>query len=1003
MERFIKEKITNALKQLSERMVKEEIPITDFLMKECGYKTDNVPPVPDDSWRVFRKGDMWGNEKDSHCWFSKRIKTTEDNTYFSVTTGREGEWDATNPQFMVYLDGKLVQGMDVNHTEVLLDKAKEYDVSLYSYSGMNGGYVYLDAALKKYHDDVKKLYFDMKIPFDVCMLHESDEKVYIDVMSYLENTANMIDFRSGGNFIESVKNALSYIESDFYNKFCGKSKCEGEAVCIGHTHIDIAWLWTVAQTREKALRSFSTVINLMKQYPEYKFMSSQAILYKYIKEQAPDLYEEIKEMIRQGRWEVEGAMWVEADCNLASGESLVRQVLFGKRFFKEEFDKDSNVLWLPDVFGYSGALPQILVKSGVTRFLTSKISWNETNKMPNDTFIWQGIDGTEIFSYFLTAQHKYLGQKPMNMTTYLPMLNPAYTQGGWERYQNKDISDEVLITYGWGDGGGGPTWEMIEAGKRLEKGIPGCVSVRFDTATNFFDKLERKMKKSKHIPKWVGELYLEFHRGTYTSMAKNKKNNRKSEYMYQTAELLSVSDMLLNGTKYPQKDINDGWELILLNQFHDIIPGSSIKEVYEDSDRQYLKICDTGTNIINNALTDIAENVDTDGGIFVYNPLSFDNSGIVTIDGKKVYVEDIPAKGYKVVKDFKTTNSVKADKNIIENKFFKIKLKNGDITSIYDKKNKREVIRKGEKANVLRAFEDYPKDYDNWEITSYYKDKMWVVDDVLSIDTFDDGVCAGVKIRRRFIDSVIEQKICLYDDIARIDFDTYVDWKQDHVLLKAMFPVDVHAQKATYDIQFGTVERPTHQNTSWDAAKFEVCAHKFADISEDGYGVSLLNDCKYGYDISGSDMSITLIKSGTYPNPDADKCEHRFVYSLYPHTGNHKEGGTVLESFNLNVPMYAVKTENHRGVLSEEYSLVKCSAENVIIDTVKKAEDSDGIIFRMYETYNRRTKVKLDFGFDIKKCFIADLSENKQKELKLTNGSVNIEVKPFEIVTIFAE
>ena len=559
MERFIKEKITNALKQLSERMVKEEIPITDFLMKECGYKTDNVPPVPDDSWRVFRKGDMWGNEKDSHCWFSKRIKTTEDNTYFSVTTGREGEWDATNPQFMVYLDGKLVQGMDVNHTEVLLDKAKEYDVSLYSYSGMNGGYVYLDAALKKYHDDVKKLYFDMKIPFDVCMLHESDEKVYIDVMSYVENTANMIDFRSGGNFIESVKNALSYIESDFYNKFCGKSKCEGEAVCIGHTHIDIAWLWTVAQTREKALRSFSTVINLMKQYPEYKFMSSQAILYKYIKEQAPDLYEEIKEMIRQGRWEVEGAMWVEADCNLASGESLVRQVLFGKRFFKEEFDKDSNVLWLPDAFGYSGALPQILVKSGVTRFLTSKISWNETNKMPNDTFIWQGIDGTEIFSYFLTAQHKYLGQKPMNMTTYLPMLNPAYTQGGWERYQNKDISDEVLITYGWGDGGGGPTWEMIEAGKRLEKGIPGCVSVRFDTATNFFDKLERKMKKSKHIPKWVGELYLEFHRGTYTSMAKNKKNNRKSEYMYQTAELLSVSDMLLNGTKYPQKDINDGW------------------------------------------------------------------------------------------------------------------------------------------------------------------------------------------------------------------------------------------------------------------------------------------------------------------------------------------------------------------------------------------------------------------------------------------------------------
>ena len=1003
MERFIKEKIHQTLIQLWKRMVKNEIQIKGFLMKECGYKSDNIPPLPDNSWKTFEKDDRWGNKIDSHCWFYKRIKTMEENTYLSVTTGREGGWDADNPQFMLFLDGKLVQGMDVNHTEALLGESKEYDVCLYAYSGMKDGYINFNVALKKYDDDVKKLYYDMKIPFDVCTMHDKDEKVYIDVMSYLENTANILDFRSGGNFAESVKSALSYIESDFYNKFCNKNKCEAEAVCIGHTHIDVAWLWTLAQTREKSLRSFSTVINLMKQYPEYKFMSSQAQLYKYVKEQAPELYEDIKEMVRQGRWEVEGAMWVEADCNLSSGESLVRQVLFGKRFFKEEFNKDSKVLWLPDVFGYSAALPQILVKSGVTRFLTSKISWNETNTMPNDTFMWEGIDGTEILSYFLTAQNKVLGKKPVKYTTYNALLNPAQTQGGWGRYQNKDISDEVLITYGYGDGGGGPTSEMIEAGKRLEKGIPGCVSVRFDTAGSFLDKLEKRLKKSARIPKWVGELYLEFHRGTYTSMAKNKKYNRKSEFMYQTAELVSVSDMLLNGADYPCTEINDGWETILLNQFHDIIPGSSIKEVYEESERQYRQITESGRSIINNAIENIAENVDTDGGILVYNPLSFENSGIVSVDGRKIYAENIPAKGYKVIKDYKTTNSVKTGKGVIENKFFKIKLKDADIVSIYDKRNQREVIRKGEKANVLRAFEDYPKEYDNWEITSYYKDKMWEVNDVESIDTFDDSICAGIRIRKRFIDSVIEQKICLYDDIARIDFDTYIDWKQDHVLLKALFPVDVHAEKATYDIQFGTVERPTHRNTSWDAAKFEVCAHKFADISEDGYGVSLLNDCKYGYDILGNNMSITLIKSGTYPNPEADKCEHRFVYSLYPHAGSHKQGGTVQQAFNLNVPMYAVKTGKHRGTLPEEYSLVKCSTENVIIDTVKKAEDTDGIVFRMYETYNRRTKARLDFGFDVKRCFVTDLCENKQKEINLINGGLEIEIKPFEIVTILAE
>lgn len=1005
MNEFISDKITQTLTQLKERMITSKTPLTGFMMKECGYKQDNSLPPVDESWHLFGENERWGGAADSHCRFYAKIKTECENMYLSVTTGCEGGWDATNPQFIVYLNGVLVQGLDVNHTEVLLKDKGEYEVHLYAYSGMNEGYSEFKPYLLKYDDDTRKLYYDIKVPFDVCAFLGENSKEYIDIMSYLENTANLIDFRErdSEDYRNSVNSALACIETNFYKKYCGKRKCMAEAVCIGHTHIDVAWLWTLSQTREKVLRSFSTVLNLMKQYPEYKFMSSQAQLYKYLKEQSPELFEAVREMVRQGRWEVEGAMWVEADCNLTSGESLVRQLLFGKRFFKKEFNVDCKVLWLPDVFGYSAALPQILIKSGVTRFLTSKISWNETNKMPNDTFMWQGIDGTEILSYFLTAQDMTKDGEPVNFTTYNAMLSPTQVAGTWNRYQNKDLSDEVLVTYGYGDGGGGPTAEMIETGRRLEKGIPGCPSVRFDAAGAFLDKLEKRVKNNKNLPKWVGELYLEYHRGTYTSMAKNKRYNRKSEFMYQSAELISVMDLQLSGTAYPQERINNGWETILLNQFHDIIPGSSIKEVYEESERQYKQLEKDGTEIIGGALRHIADNIDTDGGILVYNPLSFEHSGIAELDGKRIYVENIPSKGFKVIKDYKDTNSVKIGSNYIENRFFKIKFKGADIISIYDKQNKREVIKSGRRANVLQAFEDYPRAFDAWEITSYYKDKMWEVNDIESIEPFDGGIYAGFKIKRRFLESVIEQKICLYDDIPRIDFDTFIDWKQDHILLKALFPVDIHADTATYDIQFGTAERPTHRNTSWDAAKFEVCAHKFADISEDDYGVSLMNDCKYGYDILGSDMRITLLKSATYPDPDADKCEHRFVYSLYPHKGNHKTGGTISEAYRLNVPMFAIKAQKHAGSIPDEYSLVRCSAENVIIDTVKKAEDSDGIVFRMYETFNRRARVKLDFGFDISRCSLIDLSENKLREIKLDNGAAYIDVKPFEIVSILAE
>lgn len=996
---FTEDKIRKTLEYLQKYSIKEEIPINGFIEKQCGYKKGNVLPKIDETWTGFGDNDRWGGKRDTHCWFYKEINVPEDNMLFCIKNGLTERGLDANPQYLVYLNGELYQGMDVNHTEILIEKAGKYEIYVYAYSAMFDDYFEFHASLKITDLDVEGLYYDIKVPYDICNYLPQNEKTYINIMAYLEKTANMIDFRKQDSemFYSSVIEADEYLRREFYEKYGSKNK--ETVICIGHTHIDVAWLWSLAQTREKVQRSISTVVRLMEQYPEYKFMLSQAQLYKFLKEESPDLYEKVKELVKQGRWEVEGGMWVEADCNIPSGESLVRQIMYGKKFFKDEFDADSHILWLPDVFGYSAALPQILKKSGMDTFVTSKISWNETNTMPNDTFMWQGIDGTEILTYFLTAQDKVRNKQPVCYSTYNGNITASQVAGTWDRYSNKEINDEALLVFGYGDGGGGPTKEMLETNRILEFGLPGCPATEINTISEFFENLHEKAKDNPKLKKWVGELYLEFHRGTYTSQAKNKKNNRKSEYLYQAAENLAVIAQELIGISYPQKTFHDGWELILLNQFHDIIPGSAINKVYRDSEEQYKTIFENGEGILNNCLNIIKNTVRTEGGLLVYNPLSFENSGICNVNGKSIYVENIPPKGYKVV-SCKSENTIITAENLLENKFFRVELERGTITRIFDKSNNREVIRKGCSANVIQAFEDIPRDYDAWEITNYYKDKMWIIDDVQSIHIFSDGVKAGIEIKRKFLDSEICQRICLFEQIPRIDFETEIEWNQEHILLKALFPVDIQTSKATYDIQFGTLERPTHQNTSWDEARFEVCAHKFADLSEDGYGVSLLNNCKYGYSIHENNMSITLLKSATFPDEKADRGNHKFTYSLYPHAGNHKQGGTIQMAYNLNVPMYAVKVPKQDGILKSEFSLISCNEENVIVDTVKAAENGSGIIVRMYEAYGRRTDVDLKIGIDVKTVYVTDLLENKEREINANENSISFEMKPFEIVTL---
>ncbi|RCW62482.1 alpha-mannosidase [Halanaerobium sp. ST460_2HS_T2] len=1040
------ERLNRLTKEIKDYIYSEKVELDSYKIKKSAAKNLNDLNKDSSQWSDYVFGEQ--AEEKEHFWLKFD---------FEVPEKMDGEnlvviFEDKLPEAVIYVDGKIKQGIDQNHKVVEITKkaeaGKNHTVYLHGYNGTwqankRGGFagfkdgkIRVKAKLSILNPKIEKLYYDLKVPLEAAKVNDDNQKIQLDIINYLNTAVNLLDLRKAysESFHQSVDKAINYLEEQFYNGYCGDDDVITH--CVGHTHIDVAWLWTLEQTREKVTRSFSTVLNHMEDYPDYVFMSSQPQLYKYLKEEQPEQFNRIKEKVKSGQWEAEGAMWLEADCNISSGESLIRQILFGTRFFRDEFGVENKVLWLPDVFGYSAALPQILKKFGIDYFMTTKLSWNEYNKIPYDTFNWQGIDGSQVLSHFITTTDY---DSEGFFTTYNGILKPSQVKGAWQRYQQKNINNEVLFAYGHGDGGGGVTKGMLENAKRLEKGIPGVPKVKRGSSCEFFEDLDNRLKEESQVPKWVGELYLEYHRGTYTSMARNKKYNRKSEFLYQNLEFFSVlKDALLDSEDYPQQEINAGWETILLNQFHDIIPGTSIKPVYEESKEQYLEIIEKGQKLLDQSINDIAAaiNVESDS-IVVFNQLDFNRDDVVEVelpagvefiklyDGEKEvavqYLEDdleakkiiftaqsIPAKGFKVfnfeeieaaaeVKE----NELKINSKEMENSFFKIKFDdNGNIDSIYDKKAAREVLQEGEKANVLAAFEDKPHNWDAWDINIYYQEKRWEVNDLEKIEVLEEGpVRATVKLTKQFLDSKIEQLVQIYSDLDRIDYDTTIDWKEEQVLLKAEFPVDIHSNKATYEIQYGNLERNTHSNTSWDKAQFEVVGHKWADISEDNYGVSLLNDCKYGYDIQGSTMRLTLLKSAKDPNEAADREIHKFKYSLYPHQGDWKKADTVKEAYKLNQPLFNRVLEKQEGKLEDNYSFIELRDENVILEVVKKAEDSNDIIIRVYEAYNRRTNTSIKVNRDLSKVCECDLHESEIEELEINENEFEFTIKPYEIKT----
>lgn len=984
--------------RLAELVKVKTEPVSEITFKECNY--EKPYDFPKDTERF---DGIWKAKKDSHIWFHFQINTPKasenQEVLLSVNTGLDG-WDVSNPQFILYCNGEIKQGMDIHHTTACLEGGKKYDVWLYGYTGDVDKAIQLDVSIIVTDKRIHRLQRYISACGWMLACTEDKTKEFSELSKILENTVNMLDLRVpySDEFFASVEKAYAYCKESV------KTDEKRPTVwCVGSTHIDFAWLWTKAQTREKVLRSCSTAVELMEQNSQYKFHLSQPAEYKYVKEQSPVLYEKIKHYVENGQWNVEGGMYVEADCNLSGGESIVRQFIVGKKFFKEEFEKDNKVCWLPDVFGYSAAMPQIMKKCGIDLFITSKISWNEYNRMPHEIFKWKGIDGTELLTYFITTQEKKKGSDDYDYCTYVGHATPSEVEGTYYRLTDKDLSDSVLMPYGWGDGGGGTTQEMIDFVSIMTDGIGHSCKTKFSNISEFREELF-KQTQGKKLPKWVGELYLEFHRGTYTSMATVKKNNRRAEFAFLNSEWLSVMANELRGVEYPKNQLDSLLNIVLENQFHDILPGSSIEQVYKDTDVEYAKAFKGYGEICSNAVSAIASAVHG-AGYLVFNPNAFKASGIVSINDESVYVENIPAKGYKLVNDGSKGKEISVTTECMENDFFRILLDdNAFIVGLWDKRENREVVLDGGKLNAITAYEDMPYEFDNWELKSYYDQKSWLVDNVVSKEIICDGARKGLKVTRKFLSSTFVQIIWLYSQIDRIDFETEVDWKESHIMLKANFDVNVNTSSATFDIQYGAVQRPTHKNTLWDEARFEVCAHKYIDMSEYGYGVSLLNDCKYGHNVEGNRMGLTLLKSGTYPNPNADKCVHRFTYSLYPHKGDYRQAQTIEYAYMLNNPLFVRRIDNENGTLPETFSFVNCDEKNIFTEVVKQSDDGKGIVVRLYENANATTTAHIHFGLPILRASVCDMLENEEQSLENLKGNeITVQFLPYEIKTLYVE
>lgn len=956
----------------------------------------------------------------------------------------------SNDEKLLFVGGSPYAGMDKFHNEVLLSsKAKggeNYELAIEAFAGhpipglAPSDY---DGKTMTYHRicpeypcpepynplraselvvervETTGLYYDVWVLFETAQMLSEHDPRRAELLEGLNYAIDHIPYHFQSE--DALEEAAAAAREDLAPLLKARNGTVAPEIgLVGHAHIDTAWLWPVKESIRKAARTFSTALRLMEEYPELTFMQSQPIHVEFIEEHYPELLAPIKKAYKSGAWQPNGGMWVESDTNVPSGESLIRQFLFGRKKTLGYFGYYGDTLWLPDVFGYSAALPQILKGCDIDHFVTAKLKANDTNPVPCDTFDWEGIDGTSVFAHLI-----------LSPGAYNEGVVPGPLQDRWNRVRKKEVTRTVLASVGFGDGGGGMTREWCENARRMQD-LQGCPKCNFVDASEFLRKLNRRTAGNR--PCWVGELYFEKHRGTYTSQAWLKRHNRKVEFMLRDAEFFATQAMLL-GVPYPVEALEDAWKVVLTNQFHDIIPGSSIRIVHETAKKEYAEVSKQVRELRDQALKAIAQTLDTTPkgrGYAVANTLSWERENMVFIKGAQDrIVRDaageilpsqkvqrgqtaglavlVPAKPMSTAPIFLESGASDGespfdyDGRKLDTPFYRVRFDDtGKITSLMDKTAHREIVQRGRRLNDFYTAEDVPIHNDAWDIDLFYRDKLAKEDRCLSREVVADGPLM-ISIRSRYHlgkQSILVQDMTFYARSRRIDFRTEVLWEETHTMLKVGFPVDILADSYRNEIQFGHVTRPTHTNTSYDQAKFEVCAHKWVDISEGNYGVALLNDCKYGHDSLDKMISLTLLKSSWAPDERADRGRHEFVYALLPHEGDFSAETVVHEAYNLNVPLVVAPLP--RGSVEGIPAAGFCSVSNpnVILDTVKKAEEDNAVVLRLYEAGKTRGQATLEFERPLAEVNECNMLEKHERSVRFKEKTVTVAFRPFEVKTL---
>ncbi|KAI9835170.1 MAG: hypothetical protein M1819_002540 [Sarea resinae] len=1010
------------------------------------------PPFKDAVSHEFKPtkvGESFGPSWSTH-WFKVQLRVPSD---LKDKEHLEFHWDANNEGLIWTESGEPLQGLTGGGERVEWVLPKSYrdgkEHTFYIEMACNGMFGNPTGGDSIQPPDPNK-YFQLHTA-DIVAVNVEARALYIDFWligdaarefpgdSYQSHEAlqlgnAIIDtFIAGHGSQESViegrKIARKYIGDHVDSSKVYDSDDQPIVYAIGHCHIDTCWLWPWAETKRKVARSWANQCDLMDRYPEHRFTCSQAQQYKWLEQLYPPLYDRVKANVKKGTFQPIGGSWVEHDTNMPSGESLVRQFLYGQRFFESHFGDRCTTFWLPDTFGYSSQLPQLCRLAGMSRFFTQKLSWNNINNFPHTTFNWVSLDGSQVICHMAPAE------------TYTADAHFGDVRRSVTQHKSMDQDATSLLVFGKGDGGGGPTAEHLEKLRRC-RGISDQVGLlprvkMGDSVDDFFERLEKKAEEGTKFVTWYGELYFELHRGTYTTQANNKRNNRRSEIMLHDLEYLATLASIKDGAKgqssykYPKKEIDDMWEKVLLCQFHDCLPGSSIEMCYDDSSELYAEVFTTGEKLLEDVLSALgfSKKDSRDENLAAINTLPWSRQEIVKIPSwvnttAEYAVVNATANGIAEVEPLRHASirskaSVKEiDQGVfeLENNDYKLQVEEGCITSLFDLKLGREIIPKGSKANQFVIFDDKPLYWQAWDVEVFHLESRQELrggkTEIVESGPHKVSVVTTTKISERsWVKTTISLAASTYSQASAIEMESEVEWREDMKFLKVEFPVDIRNTEASYETQYGMVKRPTHYNTTWDMAKFEVCCHKWADLSEHSYGVSILNDSKYGFATCGNLMRLSLLRAPKAPDAHADMGRHHIRYAIFPHVGP-VDARTVRAAFNFNNPM---KVHSHPSP-SETSSLLKAvtleGSSTLILDTIKRGEDDvdvsrgelpkrsgKSIIVRIYESLGGKNRGTIETTLPVKKVYQCNLLEDDGEELRIEDGKVKIELRPFEVAT----